>query len=57
VDLAVAGDDGDGTGHEAGVDVTLQHVSDPAEPLRGEASSGHALRLTLSRRIPGEFVP
>jgi hypothetical protein len=45
MDLAVAGDDGDRTRDETGVDVAREHVSHAGQPFRREATSGHLLLL------------
>jgi hypothetical protein len=53
VDRTVAGDDGDRTRGEAGVDVTHEQVSHADQPFRREPTSGHALLLepTQSDRV------
>jgi hypothetical protein len=44
----VAGDDGDRTRDVAGIDETTEHVSHAGQPLRRQATGGHAPLLILS---------
>jgi hypothetical protein len=41
MNLAVAGEDGNRTRNESGVDVTLEQLSHPSQPFQREATSSH----------------
>src|SRR5262249_37307637 len=55
--VAVAGEDGHYTGDEPAVDVTLEQVSQPSQPLRREPTSGSHLSPPHLVRFASYMLP